>query len=174
MDCCCITQGLVQLQILSSSRSYLKTPPKATSSPKIHAVESFSNAISMALVIACNKVIFVVSPENVVYGSKKFCAGCVQVLGHPLGKISEIISPHTEVLPVKFVPLVVSVGSGVYVKCALLFIPIFGKPDEGWGSRHKIPLRFKICCVLQYWLPATNRVHAARADVILKDFCDVI
>ena len=43
--------------------TYLKTPPNATSSPKIHAVGSLSIAISIALVMACNKVIFVVSPK---------------------------------------------------------------------------------------------------------------
>ena len=43
-----------------------KTPPKATSSPKITVLLSVAHAMSIAFVMDCNKVIFSISPKKFV------------------------------------------------------------------------------------------------------------
>ena len=116
---------------------YLKTPPKATSSPKIHAVGSFSKARSIALVIACSNVIFVVSPIK----REIYIYFYVWVLSLKLPRCI----PSRNVLP-----LVVSVGSGVYVKCACLLAKVLINGDEKAGCR--LRSLFIKCSWYIFWL----------------------
>ena len=144
--------------------TYLNTPPKATSSPKIQAVGSLSNAMSIALVIACKSVIFVVSPKNrYFYSIIDTKRVILNVLFFLENEIWILFCRYLSILP-----LLVSVGSGLNVKWAFLLLRLFAEIDAICGIESKRALWLTIFCPLSCWLAAKAFFHMDRVEDMSK------
>ena len=141
--------------------NYLNTPPKATSSPKIQAVGSLSNAMSIALVIACNSVIFVVSPRN------EYSYSLIDTQRLTLNYIKNR-NWYRQLLYFSVLPLLVSVGSGLNVKWAFLLLRLFAETDAICGIESKRALWLTIFCPLSCWLAAKAFFHMDRVEDMSK------